>query len=86
LVENALKHGLNDSATNGRLEISITMENDNIAICIADNGKPFPDELNIGYGLQSTYDKLNLLYGENYQLQISNLPKKQIRIIIPATI
>jgi two-component system LytT family sensor kinase len=86
LVENALKHGLNNLASNGILKISINKENENIVIVIADNGKPFPAELNMGYGLQSTYDKLTLLYGENYQVQIVNSPEKQIRILIPAEI
>jgi sensor histidine kinase YesM len=54
-------------------------------IAIADNGKPFPAELDIGYGLQSTYDKLTLLYDENYQVQIVNTPEKQVRILIPVT-
>jgi len=84
LVENALKHGLNDKVSNGVLKISINMENETIVIVIADNGKPFPPELNMGYGLQSTYDKLALLYGENYQVQIMNAPEKQVKIIIPA--
>ncbi|HEY5327850.1 MAG TPA: histidine kinase [Mucilaginibacter sp.] len=86
LVENALKHGLNGLANNGELKISITRDSENIVISIADNGKPFPAELNMGYGLQSTYDKLSLLYGENYRVQITNSPEKQIRILIPATI
>jgi sensor histidine kinase YesM len=86
LVENALKHGLSDVAGNGELNITITTEGENITITVADNGKPFPAELNMGYGLQSTYDKLNLLYGTNYQLQIINSPQKQIRIEIPLTI
>jgi two-component system LytT family sensor kinase len=85
LVENALKHGLNDLAKNGELKIIISRESENISISIADNGKAFPAELNMGYGLQSTYDKLTLLYGENYQVQIANAPEKQIRILIPAT-
>ena len=85
LVENALKHGLNDMASNGELKINIYKENENVVIGIEDNGKPFPAELNMGYGLQSTYDKLTLLYGENYQVQIINAPVKQIKIIIPAT-
>jgi two-component system LytT family sensor kinase len=84
LVENALKHGLNQLANNGELEISISRDGENIAIVIADNGKPFPAELNMGYGLQSTYDKLTLLYDENYQVQILNSPKKQVKILIPA--
>ncbi len=84
LVENALKHGLNDMAGNGELKVSIEVNGENISIIIADNGKPFPAELNMGYGLQSTYDKLTLLYGENYQVQIVNTPQKQIKIKIPA--
>ena len=84
LVENALKHGLNEMASNGELKIMITREGENIALSIADNGKPFPAELNVGYGLQSTYDKLTLLYGERYEVQITNTPEKQIRILIPA--
>jgi two-component system, LytTR family, sensor kinase len=83
LVENALKHGLNDMASNGKLKISVTRDGENLMIAIADNGKPFPADLNIGYGLQSTYDKLALLYEENYQLQIINTPEKQVRILIP---
>lgn len=84
LVENALKHGLNDMAKNGELKIDISVREANILIAITDNGKPFPAELNMGYGLQSTYDKLTLLYGENCQVQFVNTPKKQIRIEIPA--
>lgn len=84
LVENALKHGLNDMAKDGELKIDISVNEGNILIAIADNGKPFPAELNLGYGLQSTYDKLTLLHGENYQVQIVNSPQKQIRIAIPA--
>jgi len=84
LVENALKHGLNDMASDGKLKISITRYSENMIIVVGDNGKPFPAELNIGYGLQSTYDKLALLYDENYQVQIVNTPEKQVRILIPA--
>jgi two-component system, LytTR family, sensor kinase len=84
LVENALKHGLNDLANSGTLKIGIDKENENIVIVIADNGKPFPSELDMGYGLQSTYDKLALLYGDNYQVQIMNMPEKHVKIIIPA--
>ncbi len=84
LVENALKHGLNDMARNGELSVDINKANDHILITIADNGKPFPAELNTGYGLQSTYDKLSLLYGENCMVQITNAPQKQISVKVPA--
>lgn len=83
LVENALKHGLKNTAHNGRLLIGIKSKDAFIEITVADNGMPFPDELRTGYGLQSTYDKLSLLYGDNYQISISNEPVKQIKILIP---
>lgn len=83
LVENALKHGLKDVTTDGLLSVTITDDKKGLAVTVADNGIPFPDELNIGYGLQSTYDKLELLYGEGYEIKISNSPEKNIKIIIP---
>jgi len=82
LVENALKHGLKDVAEEAWLTIEIK-KTDKTVIIIADNGIPFPDELEIGYGLQSTYDKLGLLYGNQYEVQITNHPVKQIKIQIP---
>ena len=82
LVENALKHGLKDIAAAAELRIVIR-KTDRIVISIIDNGADFPDELHIGYGLQSTYDKLNLLYGSDYGLQLLNKPVKQIEIQIP---
>jgi len=83
LVENALKHGLKNIAEKGRLDVKIGRLSENIEITVADNGAPFPDELQTGYGLQSTYDKLSLLYGENHQISITNEPVKQITILIP---
>lgn len=85
LVENALKHGLNNKTDNGLLQIEIDREGEDIAITISDNGQPFPDDINMGYGLQSTYDKLALLFGDAYRIQISNHPQKHIKITIPAT-
>lgn len=83
LVENALKHGLKDATQDGFLSVSITGDEQGLIVTVADNGIPFPDELNIGYGLQSTYDKLQLLYADSYEIKISNVPEKNIKIIIP---
>lgn len=85
LVENALKHGLKDVVKEAELRISIKKQDHNLLISIYDNGIPFPDELDIGYGLQSTYDKLNLLYDQQYELQIINSPVKHIKIQLPLT-
>jgi two-component system LytT family sensor kinase len=82
LVENALKHGLNNVTAGGELRIEV-MKTSKTVISIADNGIPFPEELGMGYGLQSTYDKLELLFPNAYELQILNQPQKEVRIQIP---
>ncbi|MBU0696681.1 MAG: histidine kinase, partial [Bacteroidetes bacterium] len=81
--ENALKHGLNDMVKDGELKLKVEVSDNNLFLMILDNGKPFPDELNSGYGLQSTYEKLQLLYSNNYEIQIMNGPQKQIKITLP---
>lgn len=83
LVENALKHGLKDTFENGLLEVSVNESDGKLLIKIADNGIPFPEELVAGYGLQSTFDKLSLLYPEQHDIELVNLPKKHIKITIP---
>ena len=83
LVENALKHGLKDTLQQGELSVSITRTDQELMISVADNGSPFPDSLQLGYGLQSTYDKLNLLYGSHHQIQLINQPHKHIQITLP---
>ncbi|HEY0056611.1 MAG TPA: histidine kinase [Pedobacter sp.] len=83
LVENALKHGLAQVAGQGKLIISIGKVGERLRVAVSDNGKEFPKELEVGYGLQSTYDKLNLLYGKDYDLHILNEPEKQIEILLP---
>jgi len=82
LVENALKHGLKDVTDFAALTIKVKKTHQ-VEIIIADNGIPFPDELEVGYGLQSTYDKLGLLYGNQYEVQLINHPVKQVKIQIP---
>ena len=85
LIENAIKHGLNDKIVGGEITLIIFKQEKEIVLIVSDNGKPFPTELNSGYGLQSTYEKLQLLYGDKYALQIINEPEKLIKITIPTS-
>lgn len=83
LIENALKHGLKNVTGGGLLGLTVTKSGDIMNICVADNGVPFPEELQTGHGLQSTYDKLGLLYGQEAEVEIKNYPEKKITIRIP---
>ena len=80
LIENAIKHGTS-KITNGEIRLSIQFSNEVLTIIVHDNGPKFPDNIDSGYGLKSTVDKLNLLYGDNgYHFKILNEPEKRIQI------
>lgn len=83
LVENALKHGLADKMSGAVLTVSIMGSGSRLVLTVADNGIAFPDELNAGYGLQSTFDKLSLLYQDDYDIEFISTPDKFIRISMP---
>ena len=73
LVENAIKHG---SGTDG-IDINISIEKSNkggIIIQVKDSGTAFTS-LNLGYGLKSIYDKLDILVPGNYEIAFFNEPK-----------
>ena len=83
LVENALKHGLKDKLADGLLKIEVKLEGRNLIINVYDNGIPFEKDLNFGYGLKSTMDKLSLLYQDNYKIEFLNAPFKMVHISAP---
>jgi two-component system, LytTR family, sensor kinase len=80
LVENALKHGISKIAEPGFILIDIQRLDNQVIIIVQDNGLPFGDNFEAGYGLQSTQDKLRLLGGKNAQMEIINQTPKQIKI------
>lgn len=82
LIENALKHGLNNKTSGGWMKASVRL-GERIEVSVADNGVPFPAEYEIGYGLQSTYDKLELLYPGAHELYVRNAPQKEVLALIP---
>lgn len=83
LVENALKHGLADKMKDAILHVRVVSSGTKLILTVADNGVAFPEELNAGYGLQSTFDKLSLLYQDGYEIEFINTPEKSIRITLP---
>jgi LytS/YehU family sensor histidine kinase len=72
LVENAIKHGISKIVSKGNLIIKMESQNNQLIISVFDNGAPFPAQVNLGYGLRSTEEKLELLGGENAVMEILN--------------
>ena len=74
LVENALHHGIAQSAGAGRIDISAARDGDTLVLSVSDDGpgiqpgrKPFPKD---GIGLANTRDRLAQLYGTAQQLEL----------------
>jgi LytS/YehU family sensor histidine kinase len=86
LVENAVKHGLKEPNKKGGIKITITGAANHIDLVIFDNGEPFPEDIQIGYGLKSVMDKLNLFYPDKHAIYFENEPVKQVTIAITHTV
>ncbi|HEX2847783.1 MAG TPA: histidine kinase [Chitinophagaceae bacterium] len=82
LMENAVKHGLKATGRLTEISLDIRMEQNALAIHISDNGPLFPGELKPGYGVKSVYDKLDLLFPDNYEIHFSNQPRKEVSVYI----
>ena len=82
LVENAIKHGISKITDKGELKIKMEREISAVYIKIYDNGPLFANELITGYGLQNIFDKLTLVYKDNYTMRFVNQEKHiEIKII-----
>ena len=82
VVENAVKHGLKITGKMTEINIEVNKYKEGLRIVVADNGPAFPEELSPGYGVKSMYDKLDLLFPDNYDIQFNNQPRKQVSIYI----
>ncbi len=94
LVENCIKHGLSPKIGEGRILIRSTRRDGHSIIDIIDNGvgvthghaadraKLTPGS---GIGLQNVNERLRVIYGANYQLQLDSVPGEGTcaRIVIP---
>jgi two-component system LytT family sensor kinase len=83
LVENAVKHGIEPSAANGYIEVNITLVEGDMVITVADSGPAFADTPCNGMGLQMVTNKLKLLYGSGYKLELINTPQKHVGLTLP---
>jgi two-component system LytT family sensor kinase len=94
LVENSIKHGLSPKIGEGRILIRSSRQNGQAIIDVIDNGvgvrnktqAESPDlSKGSGIGLQNVNERLRVIYGANYQLQLDSVPGEGTcaRIVIP---
>ena len=78
IVENAIKHGILKKIEGGNVKIKINDKQDNVFVEICDNGVGFEkadNSLSTGIGLKNVRNRLRLLYGEKYDLNIISSDK-----------
>jgi two-component system LytT family sensor kinase len=80
LVENAVKHGLKKPDKKGIIRVVIKSVSGRIDLAIYDNGEPFPEDIQVGYGLKSVMDKLTMFYPGKHTIYFENNPFKQVNI------
>jgi len=90
LVENSIKHGLAQKLGEGRITIRSLLEDGHAIIDVIDNGIGIPatnaDRVRgTGIGLRNVNERLRVIYGANYQLQLDSVPGEGTcaRVIIP---
>jgi two-component system LytT family sensor kinase len=90
MVENCLKHGLAPKLGGGKIELRTTNRDGRLRIEIADNGvgiseEKMPHVYVEGIGLSNVRERLRVLYGTDFHLDIESRPGEGtvIRIEIP---
>jgi sensor histidine kinase YesM len=87
LVENAIKHGIAPLAEAGKILIETKRQNGFVQLCVSDNGAGFNNSAKDtnGIGLKNTRERLEKLYGEKQQFEITSKEGEglQVKIKIP---
>ncbi len=87
LVENAIRHGIEDQAKDGILELRARRENGNLCVEVSDNGAGLPKNESPAerIGLSNTRARLRELYGARHTFELHNREEGglTVRIRIP---
>jgi two-component system LytT family sensor kinase len=93
LVENSIKHGLSPKIGEGRITIRSVRQDGHAVIDVIDNGVGVSAagagaSRDGGIGLRNVNERLRVIYGANYQLQLDSVPGEGTcaRIVIPELI
>lgn len=79
LVENGIKHGISKSINGGLVKISSQFKEDNLELIVQNSGQLNGIINTEGFGIQSTEDRLNLLYHGKASFEIKNLNKEMVQ-------
>ena len=85
LVENAIRHGVSQSSSAGRITLVAARENGILQIQVDDDGpglRPDAPSRGTGTGLKNLERRLNELYGSRGELSVATRPEGGTRVLI----
>ena len=85
LVENAIKHGINDKKEGGKITIVSLLDEGNVILKVSDDGQKCSNNVKEGIGLSNTRQRLQQLYGNKASFDICSETDKGfvVKISIP---
>ena len=86
LVENAIKHGISKNIGGGKVLVNIDKKKKWLVINVTDTGESFPDDFTPGFGIQSIYDKLEILYKDRFEIYFTNTPIKHVTLKLDSNV
>ncbi len=91
IIENSIKHGIAPRLDGGEIHVRSHIQDGRLSIEIDDNGMGIPPERLVdvyggGIGISNVHERLRLLYGDQFKMDIRSREGEgtQIRIEIPA--
>lgn len=87
LAENAIKHGISKQVNGGVVTIISDFVDDHHEIIIRNSGFLNGRAGQMGFGLQSTQDRLNLLFGTKATFEIKDIPGNMVeaKVVMPVS-
>jgi two-component system LytT family sensor kinase len=87
LVENSIKHGLSSKVEGGTIRIHTHRDASRLHILVEDDGVGIPEAklatlLDSGIGVTNVYERLKVLFGNEYRMWIDSQPGRGTRIHI----
>jgi len=85
IVENSIKHGYSYEVTKLHIELNIFKDKNNLVFEVFNDGHPIEKMINKGNGISNIKERLNALYGINFEFFFDNIKEKGVitRIVIP---
>ena len=83
LVENAIRHGLAERVSSGRIDIAARRDGARLVITVTDDGSGAAMHVASAHervGLGNTRARLEALYGSQHRLDLANVPERGVRV------